>query len=534
KRKYGSTIYSRTHRTKKNELLLKLINYNLHKTTKIETLIQGFLQSRIIILSKTILTAMNIVRKTVHGVSWVALFTVTTRVVGFLTTLVLARLLTPEDFGLVAIGLLAINTLAIFRDLGVGPALIHQKGDIKKAADTTFTLLPIIGLLLFIVAYFISPLAAGFFNNAESELVVKYLSITLLIVSLGLTPAALLDKELEFRKQFLPEVGSVLSYGAVAIALAFSGFGVWSIVYGKIASSVVWLMTIWMVSPWRPSFSFDGDIARDLLSYGRHILGGKMIFFFLFNLDNGVVGKFLGAASLGFYYMAFNVSYIPGQQISRLVNRVLFPTYTKLQDNKESLVRVYLKTITYISSVSIPLSIGIMVLAPDIIMVVLGEKWMPSLLPLQVLCIASIFHAMNGTTGVLFNALGRPEIQERITLYQFIILGILIYPMTMGYGILGTSIAVTFPVVLMAIFSYNVAGNLLNIDSIKFVDALKIPVLCSFFMGAAIYAVQFSQPATGAIKLVLLVTIGIATYGFSILIFGRSLIKEFKGMLGAS
>lgn len=474
---------------------------------------------------------MNLVKKTLHGFGWVSLFSLTTKGVRFLTTLLLARLLDPEDFGLVAIGLLVVNTIAIFRDLGLGSALIYKKDNIEKAANTAFTLLPLVGLLLFGVTFLLSPYAAGFFNNAESEPVIKFLSISLLLISLGLTPSNLLDKELEFKRQFLPEAGSVIAYGIIATTLAFRGFGVWSIVYGKIFSDVVWLIVMWMVSPWRPKLEFDFEIARGMLAYGRHILGATFITFVLTNLDTAFVGRFLGTAALGFYSISYNVSHTPAMNITRPINRVMFPAYSKLQKNTKSLIRVYLKTLKYSSLVSVPVSLGILVIAPDLIVNVLGEKWMPALLPLQVLCIAGSLRSARASTGVLLNAVGRPEISEKLCLLQLILECIIIYPLSMKFGVFGTSVVVTSLVLVFTLVGFQAVEKLLKIGWKNYIEALSYPYLASFFMILAVYSCGLLIPDLGFIRLTLLIVVGGISYAVGLYVLNRELVQELRGLL---
>lgn len=454
-----------------------------------------------------------------------------TRGVRFLITIILARLLEPEDFGLVAIGLLVVNSISMFRDLGVGSALIYYSGDIKKAANTTLTMLPIIGVVLTVFTFLLAPLFADFLGNADSEPIIKVLSFSLLLVSLGITPSMLLDKELEFKKQVFPEVGSILSYGVTAIVLAYQGFGAWSIVYGKVMSLVIWLVILWHISPWKPRPEFDVKIAKSLFGYGRHIMGATLIYFLLTNVDNGFVAKFIGTTALGYYSMAYNISNLPAMNISGLVNRVMFPTYSKIKDNRETLIRIYLKNIKYISLVSVPLSLEILVLAPEIIMVLLGEKWLPALVPLQILCLTALFRSIVGTTGTLFNAIGRPEISERLSLYQLVFLGIIIYPLSVSYGIVGTSIAITVPGIIFTIISYKVANDLLRIGLRGYVDSLSMAFMASAFMVAATATAQAFMPLTGVIRFAALIVVGCASYCGFIYLVGKEVLDEVLDIL---
>jgi O-antigen/teichoic acid export membrane protein len=474
---------------------------------------------------------MSLVKKAVHGMGWVFLFSMATRGGRFLTTLILARLLDPADFGLVAIGILVINTLGMFRDMGLGAALIFQKKDIEKAANTSLILFPIIGLVLFATSYILAPFSAAFFNNDESESVIRYLSVTLLLVCTGLTPSILLDRELNFKRQTFPEVGSIVVYAAIAIPLAYGGFGVWSIVWGKIISEVAWVAITWAVSPWKLSLEFDWAIAKEMLKYGRHIMGVTMISFLLSNVDNGFVGKLLGATSLGFYTIAFNVSNLPALNITQLVNRVMFPTYSKLQEQKETLVRVYMKSIKYVSALSAPISLGMMVVAPELVTVFLGEKWAPAVSTLQILCIAGLFRSIRASMGPLLAALGRPDLLAKYSLYELVMMCVLLYPFSINYGIFGAGLAVTISVVIFTVIGYVVTDNLLKIGWKQFLDSILASFVSSALMVAAMIIFGLLIPTTGISKLIILSSFGGISYLLAVYFLYPGLFKEFISVL---
>jgi len=474
---------------------------------------------------------MDYTKKAVFGIGWVSIVNIMTRGVRFLITLILARLLEPTDFGLVAIGLLVINTVSMFRDLGLGPALIYQKRDVERASNTAMILFPLVGVVLTAFTFVIAPITADFFNSSASRPVIQYLSLTLLLVTFGITPSILLDKEMEFKRQFLPELGSMIAYGGVAIGLAYGGYGVWALVYGKILSLAVWVGLIWLVAPWKPKWEFDFGIAKEMLGYGRHILAVSLIGFLISNLDNGVVGKLLGTAALGYYAMAFNISTLPASNVIGLVNRVLFPMYSKINEKKEALARVYLKSIRYTSALAVPMSLGILVLAPDIVQQLLGEKWMPAMLPLQILCIAGFLSSISANFGLIFNAVGKPQVTEKFSLAYLIVFAAMLYPFTLWYGIIGTSVAVTIPSLIFTVVGYKMASNLLDIRLRRYYDVLKIPVSGSFCMMAAIIAAQETLPITGIPRLAILVIIGAISYLGAIYIIGRELIVDFRELL---
>ena len=256
---------------------------------------------------------MSLAQKAAYGIAWVALSAVIIRAFSFITKIVLARLLAPADFGLLAVGLLAINSMGLLRDLGFGAALIYKKDDPDhSAANTAFILLPIVASVLFVLAYLSAPHVALFFDNAAVEPIVRVLALTFIISSFGTVPSMLLEKELEFKKKVLPETVPVAGYACVTIWLALHGYGVWSLVYGQIVSAVLMAMLIWVVSDWRPTFKFDSGVARGLFGYGKHILGASVVIFLnyaLFEMPN-IISKIFSLVTASILLIILSLSHL--------------------------------------------------------------------------------------------------------------------------------------------------------------------------------------------------------------------------------
>ena len=482
---------------------------------------------------------MTLVKKAVHGMAWVTLSTIIIRILEFLTKIILARLLAPADFGLLAIGLLAINTMGLFRNLGFGAALIYKKDDSNHtAANTAFLLLPVVATVLFVLAYLSAPYVAVFFNNAAVEPIIRILSLTFIISSFGTVPSLMLEKELEFKKKIIPETVPVAGYTCVAIWLAVHGYGVWSLVYGQIISAVLMVVLIWMVSDWRPTFSFDKEVAKELFGYGKHILGASIIIFLITNIDDAIVGRMLGMEALGFYTIAYSISSLPATQITHLVDRMMFPTYSKLQDDRDALRRAYLKTLKYVSMLSIPAALGLFVIAPDFVSVVLGEKWMPAVPALQVLCFFGLSRSIAATTGSIFQATGKPEILLKTSFVQLIAMVVLMYPLVITYGIVGVSIAVTIPIVAQTIVQVYIVHRLIRMNFKELYTSmfpiclssiimatclfLFINIICSLFRTYLVFA------------LILSILIGFIMYAIILYIFDRNLIHDIKEIITAA
>lgn len=421
----------------------------------------------------------------------------------------------------------------MFRDLGFGAALIYKKDDENHAAaNTAFIILPIVATIIFALTYFAAPFAATFFDNSTVEPVIRIMALTLVIQSLGTVPTMLLEKELEFKKKVLPETLPKLGYAFVSISLALLGYGVWSIVYGQITSALMMLFLIWMVSDWRPTFKFDRGVARELFGYGKHILGASVVIFLITNIDDAIVGRMLGMEALGFYTIAYTISNLPATQITHLVGRVMFPAYSKLQDDQDALRHAYLKTLKYVSMLSVPAAFGIFVIAPDFVSVVLGEKWMPAVPVLQVLCFFGLSRSIAATTGSIFQATGRPEILLKTSFLQLIAMLLLIYPLVIRYGIVGVGLAVTIPIFIQTIVQVYIVHRILHMN-FKDVYITMFPTclssiimtICLFLLKNKVYGL-FHIYSVNA--LLLSVITGIIIYTTILCILDKNLMYDIK------
>lgn len=473
---------------------------------------------------------MEIGKSLVKGLFWVMLTEGALRILNLAVTVVLARLLVPRDFGLVALAFAFIGILMLFQDFGIGTALIQRRKDIEKAANTAFLFIPFLGILLFLVSFFLAPFAGQFFSDSLIEPIIKVLSLTLIISSLGTVPSVLLDRNLQFRKKFLPETVSVLLYAFTAVVLALNNFGVWSIVFGQIAGRLSWLAMIWIVSPFRPKMELDLKIFKELFSYGKHVIFTTIFLFILIQGDNLFIGKIAGTAALGFYALAYTVSNIPATSITQIITKALFPAYSFLQDSKERLKKTYFLALKYTSLLSFPAALGLLALAPEITVVVFGTKWLPMVPVFQILCVFALFRSLGAVSGSVFNAVGKPEILKNITFLNMIAMIALIVPLTIYYGIFGAAIAVTISQIFAIILAlYKVSGQL-NEKFLKIILPLNTALISSFVMFAVLIAVKPFLPLN-FLFLSLEILLGIAVYSAAIYFTEKQVFKEAKQIL---
>jgi O-antigen/teichoic acid export membrane protein len=388
------------------------------------------------------ISSESLSKKVVRGGMWVFGLRITNRGLGFIRTIILARLLAPSDFGLLGIAMLAISTLETFSQTGFQAALIQKKENVESYLDTAWTVSAIRGVILFLILFLSAPLVATFFNSPQATLVIKVIAVSTLLSGFRNIGILFFQKELEFNKQFFYELSATLVDITIAITLAFMLRNVWALVWGGLAANFVRLFMSYILHPYRPHARFDKGEFKELFSFGKWVLGSSILIFLIMQGDDIFVGKMLGATALGLYQMAYLISNLPATEITHVISQVTFPAYSRLQNDGKRLREAYLDVLQLTAFLSFPIAGLIFVLAPDFTKIFLGEKWMPMVPAMQVLAIFGLIRALAATTGPFFHGSGNPHILTKLAVLQVGILATIIYPLTVRWGILGTSIAV--------------------------------------------------------------------------------------------
>ena len=232
-------------------------------------------------------------KQTVSGVKWVLVTSIIQRILSFGATVILARILTPADFGLFALAFVMIDGFQVFKSLGFDTALVRRKEDINVAANTAFFLIPSMGVILFLILLIIAPIGAKFLNNDSVANIIRALAIIFVISCFGKVPQTILYRDMKFKFKSISEIYSTLIYVLTAVILALNKFGVWSLVIAYILRNLIQISIELYFSGWKPNFEFNKKIALEMFHFGKFVLGGSLVWFLYSNLDNLLVGKLL-------------------------------------------------------------------------------------------------------------------------------------------------------------------------------------------------------------------------------------------------
>jgi len=450
-------------------------------------------------------------QRVVHGGFWVFVSQGISRSLGFIRTIILARILAPNDFGLMGIAFLAISVLQTFSATGIGVALIQKKDNTSEHLDVAWTIQLIRGVVLFLLLFLFAPLIAHFFNTPRTKLIIQIIAIGQLFYGLTNIGIVYFQKELEFHKQFFYNISFTLPAIIVAITAALTLKSVWALVFGYLTGSFMSFVMSYVFHPYRPKLRMNWKKAKELLDFGKWIWGSTILIFLITQGDDIFVGKMLGATALGFYQMAYKLSNLPATEITHAISLVTFPAYAKLQDDLPRLREAYLKVLQITAFLSFLIAGMIFVLAPDFTRIFLGEKWMPMVPAMQVLVFAGLVRSIAATTGPIFHAVGKPKIDTIWQIVRLSVLAVLIYPVTIKWGILGASIVVS-----LSIFVSNIGFCFEAIKITKCGMKDFVNTMLSSLVGSAIAVLVVSGLKnimdTGIWGFIILSCMGILTY----------------------
>jgi len=455
----------------------------------------------------------NFARTTILGTLWTYAAHYSGKLMVFFSTIILARLLIQEDFGVAGYALVVINFLDVLNDLGIGSALIYHKEE-AETTDTAFWLGIMVSLALLLICWVMAPFVGEFFNDDRSIAVTRILALTFPLSALGNVHRMLLLKGLAFRRKFIPDVSKALSKGLLSIVLAASGFGAWSLIWGQIGGTAIAVVALWWVLPWRPTFRFSMRSARLLLSYGLNIVAVNIIAVLILNVDYLFIGRFLGAAALGVYTLAFRIPELLIIQFCNVVTRVIFPVYAKMRNEPESLRNGFLGATRYIALITIPIGLGMALVAEPFVLTIFTDKWLDAIPVMRAISIYALLTSLYYSAGDIYKAQGRPGILTTLGILNVLLLvpalwGVMSLSKTI-VAVAWTQATVTF---FMSILRLLVASRMLDTPFREVLNALKPAVVSGLLMSIPVWGTLVLTAAMPpVVQLSLSIMIGIVAY----------------------
>jgi PST family polysaccharide transporter len=357
------------------------------------------------------------------------------------------------------------------------------------------------------------------------------------IVSLSFIQQSLLKKEMKFKELFNINIIASISYGIITIVLALNGLGVKALVLGYISKNFIMTLIIVIFYRWIPNLIFDFKTIKDLLNFGIYVFGASFLNYFKRNLDYLLIGKLLGSNALGYYTLAYKLMLVPVQKIGGVINNTFLPAFSEIKNNKVSIKKYYLNVLTLISLITFPMMGGLFIVAPEFILTIYGETWIPVIILIKILSITGASQSLTTTAGTILLSQGRSDISFKYNIFTLFFLSIAMF-IGLNWGIIGVASGVTLYNLLVFWMSMYIIGTLINMNLKEVVQFIKKPFLYTLFMMLIVYLTKKYLVSTNieqiSIQLIINVITGVIAYGTIFLIFdGKEYFEKIKRLKNA-
>ncbi|HCB2713445.1 TPA: O83 family O-antigen flippase, partial [Escherichia coli] len=347
---------------------------------------------------------------TFNNAKWVGLSQFTKVILQIMALIIFSRLLDPLEYGIMAMATVISNFALIIRDLGTGAAVIQRKVISNDLLSSIFWLNIIMGLLVMVAIIICAPLLSEFFKESKLCNVLLLLSVTFPLASAAIVHQANLEREFQFAKVCSIEIASSLISFLIGIVCAIKNYGVYSLVALTISQAMISTLGMWFASKWRPQFKVNWSEIQEVYSFSGNLTLFNMVNYFSRNSDGIIIGRFFSSAILGAYSLAYRIMLFPVQSLTSVISRSLYPVISRMQDDVNSINHVYMRTLAFISTLTLPLMMGLWSIRNEFVMEILGAKWISVVGILSWLAPTGYIQSLVSTTGTILMACGRANI----------------------------------------------------------------------------------------------------------------------------
>lgn len=449
-------------------------------------------------------------KKTVKGVAWTSLDQVMTLGFSFIIGVILARLLSPSDYGMLAM-IAVFNAIAMaFVNSGFGNALI-RKPDLTEDDNTTaFSFNIVVAIVMVVVLWIIAPWVARFYDKQILTSLLRAEAFLLVISSLRIVQNTQLSRALNFKALMIINVASQIIAGVVAIVAAYRGFGVWALVIQHYVSGIIGLVILWILSPWRPRGRWNKESLRYLWGFGSKMLASGLLDKIYGNIYPIIIGKLFSAADLGQYTRANGYAAIPSTGLTGVLQQVTFPVLSQIQEDNERLRDSYRRMLRFSVFLVFPIMIGMAALAHPLVISLVTDKWAECIPYLQIICFSSMWYPVHAINLNLLQVKGRSDLFLRLEIIKKVVITVAIF-ICVPFGIMGICYgAVCTSLINLAINTYY-TGKLINVGFFRQMMDMTPTLLVSLAMGAVVYFAVMSFDSD-IIKLIIGIPLSLIVY----------------------
>jgi len=467
----------------------------------------------------------------VDGVFWLTLGKLVGQLISWSITVYVVRILSPDDYGLMAMAGVFISFIILFNELGLSAALVQKSHLAQEDLSNVFWAVLAINIALYALSFLSAPIVARFYAEPRVTEVIRVASIVFIVRSLGLISSGMLTREMAFNRQSQAELIGGTSGAVATLGMAMKGFGVWSLVYGSIVGDVVRNLLFYGFYPWKPRLAFSFSKVKGLMDFGFRVAVARLFWYLYANMDLLIAGKILGKTQLGYYAIAVQFALIPIDKLVSTISQVAFPTFSRVQNDPALLRRYYLKIVKFVAFASFPVCWGLFLIAESAVPLFLSDKWLPTVVPLQIISMVTALRAIHLMNAPLEMAVGKPN----ITILNFvIIMSVLALSFTIGssYGLQGLAYSwLAFPLVFLITTRITLA--LLGLSLGEYLRELRHVFLATGLMVVAVKMAQnlILENLDLAAQAAATAVLGALSYAAYYALFNREMFQEVRSVL---
>lgn len=468
-------------------------------------------------------------KKTLTGLFWTFTEVISNQGIQFLIQIFLARLILPEEFGLIGMITVFIAISNSIIDSGFSNALIREKEVNQNDYSTVFYFNLITAIVIYVILYFSSPMISVFFAQPKLSLILRVLAITIIINAFGIIPRAILTRKINFKAQMIINISSSLVSGFIAIILAYKGFGIWSLVFRTIIMQFMQALMLSIVNKWRPSLVFSKNSFEKLFGFGWKLLVSGLIDTIYNNLYYMVIGKMYSASDLGYYTNAQKLRDIAATSISTAVQKVSYPVLSCMQNEEEVLKNMYKKIIKSSVYITFPVMFGLAIVARPLILILFGDNWSKSIIYFQILCLAGMLYPLHAINLNILQVKARSDLFLKLEILKKCVSIILIAIAILSkWGVIGLIwMQVVSSVISFFINSYY-SKSIIGYSTLNQMKDILPILIITLFMGITTYFIGTFVPNYNFIKILIQISFGSV---FFIVISYMFKIQEFFSIL---
>ena len=467
-------------------------------------------------------------QKTTKGLFWSSVERFSNQGMSFLFSVILARMLDPSDFGIIAMITIFFAVAQSFVDSGFSNALVRKTDRREEDLSTCFYFNIGVGIMAYIVLFLIAPLVASFYNQPILSPIIRITGLGVVLNSLCVVQQALFTIKIDFKSQAKVTLSATIISGIVGVILAYQGYGVWALVWQGVVMTSARMALLWLMSKWRPTTGFSKSSFNYLFGYGSKLLASGLLDTIYNNIYPIVIGKFYTPAQLGNYSRALSFAQLPSSNITSILQRVTFPVLSTIQDDIPRLQANYRRLLKLSAFIIFPLMMGLAAVAFPMIRLILTPKWEGCSLYLQIICFALMWYPIHAINLNLLQVKGRSDLFLRIEIIKKIV-GVCIMCITIPLGITAMCIGMVASSLISLFINTYYTGKLINIGCLKQMRDLTPIFINSLIMGGIVYfSIQISD--NDILQLSLSIIVGVLSYIGGASMITRSELKEFRNL----